>query len=178
MATKRTMDQLYAFFAPDQADGAITPDRIQDAIFTMQGGWGRISLAETALTTIAAVNTWTKLAGTTTLAAHSQQFTMPANNRLQCVCPIPSVMEVTASVSIVDGNNKSFEVAIARNGTVIPESIVTIRLGSGGDVEEGVVFADFQQELNDYVEIWVRNITDDTDVTATRLNMRARTYVI
>lgn len=178
MPTKRTMEQLYAFFATGQAAGAITPDRVQDALFTMQGGWGRISLASSALTTISAINTWTKAAGTTTLAAHSQQFTMPANNRLQCTCPIPSIMEVTASVSVLNGNNKTYELAIAKNGTVIPESVAPVRFGSAGTPLEAVMFADFQQGANDYIEIWVRNITDDADVTMTALNMRARTYVI
>lgn len=178
MPTKRTMEQLYAFFATGQADGAITPDRIQDALFTMQGGWGRISLASSALTTIAAVNTWTKLAGTTTLAAHSQQFTMPENNRLQCTCPIPSVMEVSATIALLDGNNKTFQVAIAKNGTILAETIAPIRFASAGTSLEAVLLADFSQTLNDYIEVWVRNITDDTDVTMTALNMRARTYVI
>jgi hypothetical protein len=178
MPTKRTMEQLYAFFAPGQADGAITPDRIQDALFTMQGGWGRINLTASALTNITAVNTWVKAAGSTALAAHSQQFTMPENNRLQCTCPIPSIMEISATLSIVDGNNKTIQLALARNGSVMTETITTIRLGSGGDTEEGTLLGDFAQELNDYVEVWVRNITDGTDVTITSLNMRARTYVV
>jgi hypothetical protein len=172
------MEQLYAFFAPGQAAGAITPDRVQDALFTMQGGWGRINLTASAPTDITAVNTWVKAAGTTALAAHSQQFTMPENGRLQCACPIPSIMEIAATVSIVDGNNKTVQLALARNGTVMNETITTVRLGSAGNSEEGVLIGDFAQELNDYVEIWVRNTTDDTDVTVTALNMRARTYVI
>jgi hypothetical protein len=172
------MEQLYAFFAPGQAAGAITPDRVQDALFTMQGGWGRISLTASAATDITAVNTWVKAAGTTALAAHSQQFTMPANNRLQCTCPIPSIMEISATLSIVDGNNKTIQLALARNGTIMAETITTIRLGSGGDTEEGVLIGDFAQELNDYVEVWVRNTTDSTDVTVTALNMRARTYTV
>jgi hypothetical protein len=178
MPTKRTMEQLYAFFETGQADGAITPDRIQDALFTMQGGWGRISLTSSALTNITAVDTWVKAAGTTALAAHSQQFTMPENNRLQCTCPIPSIMEISATVSIVDGNNRNFQIALARNGSLMTETITTVRLGPGGDTEEAFLIGDFSQELNDYVEVWVRNISDSTDVTITSLNMRARTYVV
>jgi hypothetical protein len=172
------MQQLYAFFAPGQAAGAITPDRVQDALFTMQGGWGRISLTASAPTDITAVNTWVKAAGTTALAAHSQQFTMPENGRLQCTCPIPSIMEIAATGSIQGGNNKTLQVAFARNGVIMTETVTTIRLDSSGAAQEGVLIGDFAQELNDYVEVWVRNITDGTDVTVTALNMRARTYTV
>lgn len=177
MPTKRTIDELYALFAPGQPAASITPDRVQDLVLTLQGGWGRMSLVESAQTVIVQSGSWVKAAGVTALAEHSQQFVMPENNRLQCVCPIPSIMEVAAVISIVNGNNKTFEAAIAVNGEVRPESVRTFRIGSGGDVVEAVILDDFLQAEGDYVEVWIRNLTDAADATITRLYLRARTYV-
>jgi hypothetical protein len=183
MPTKRTMSQLYAFFQPGQSAGAITPDRVQDLLFSLQGGWGSMSTdplpeGPPAATVIDNVSEWKKAVAVTGLAEHSQQFTMPANNRLQCVCPVPSLMEISATVNVIGGNNKTIQIALAKNDEIIDTSSAIVRLGAGGDTEEATLFADFLQAQNDYVEVWVRNLTDATNITVTRLNMRARTYVV
>lgn len=178
MAAKRTMSALQAFFEPGQPAGSITPDRVQDAIFSLQGGWGRISLTAPALTTITTQGQWVKAAGTTELAQYGQQFDMPQNGRLRATSPVPSILDVSAVISIEDGANKTFEAAIALNGNILESTIRTIRLGSSGAIEEAVILADFLQAENDYVEIFLRNMTDAADVTVTRLYMRARTYVV
>jgi hypothetical protein len=178
MATKRTIEQLNALFAPGQADGAITPDRVQDLILTLRPGFGRISLDTAVETVIETQNVWVKLAGVTALGSGAFTFSMPENGRLQCDCPVPSRMVLTGAVSLQNGSQTNFEVAIAKNGTVLPETVQMVRFGPGGGSVEAVIFGDFFQAQGDYVEIWTRNTSSDANVTAQKLYLRAMTYVI
>jgi hypothetical protein len=183
MPTKRTIAALMAFFAPGQPDASITPDRVQDAILSLRPGFGRISLSSAVETSIAETNTWTKVAGETVLGEGAFTFTMPEDGRLQCECPIPSRLEVEAVVSLTDGSQKEFELAFAKgNGdnpaAILSETIQVARFGPGGGTVEVKLMGDFTQAPGDYVEIWARNITDSTNITATRLYMRALTWVL
>jgi hypothetical protein len=176
--TVRPIATLTGLFAPGQAPLAITPDRVQDVIDTLRGGWGRISLTTPSVTVIAAQNEWTKVADATALGGGALLFDMPENNRLRYTGTVPARVEVAASLDLVNGNNTTFEAAVYVNGAILLESVHQIRLGSGGAVETAVILADFQAVTGDYAELWVRNLTDASDVTATRLYMRARSYVL
>jgi hypothetical protein len=178
MATKRTIAALNALFAPGQPPRSITPDRVQDLILSLRPGFGRISLASSAETSIASVNTWVKIAGTTALADGAFTFSMPANNRLQCNCLVPSRLEAEAVLSLTNGSQKEYEIAFAKNGTVLTDTIQSVRFGPGGGTVEAVIVCDFVQAQGDFIEVWVRNVTDSTNITATRLYMRARTFVL
>jgi hypothetical protein len=178
MPTKRSIQQLYDFFEPGQPAASITPDRVQDLILSVLPGFGRISLTAQVGTSITQTNQWVKLAGTTALGEGAFTFTMPQNGRLQCVCPVPSRMTISAAVTLTNGSQKDFQVALARNGEIMTETIQGVRFGPGGGSVEASLFGDFAQQQNDHVEIWVRNITDTTNITATKLYMRAMTNVL
>lgn len=183
MATKRTIAAIMAFFAPGQAAQSITPDKVQDAVETLRPTFGRLSLSQSALTEIATVNVWQKLEGLTVLSDGAIGFAMPSAGRLQCVCPISSRLEVSAVLSLTNGSQKEFQIAFARgNGSgaasLMPETVQGVRFGPGGGTIEAVLMGDFVQSPGDYVEVWVRNVTDSTNITATRLYMRASTWVL
>jgi hypothetical protein len=178
MPTKRTIDQLYALFAPGQAAGSIGPDRVQDLILSLRPGFGRISLATPVETTITTQGEWVKLAGVTALGDGAFTFSMPENGRLQCNCPVPSRIVIDGAVSLQNGSQTNFEVAIAKNGSVLPETVVMVRFGPGGGAVEAVLFGDFTQAQGDYVEVWARNTSSAANVTALALYLRAMTYVI
>jgi hypothetical protein len=178
MATKRTIAQLLALFSPNQPARSITPDRVQDLIETLREGFGRISLTSQVTTVIPSVNDWVKAAGVTVQAEACQCFDMPENGRLRFVGPLPSRIILEASINITDGNNKVFEVALAKNGDVMPETVKVIRLGSGGDIAGTALMGDFEAVQNDFVELYIRNVTDATDVDVTKLYLRARSYVL
>lgn len=178
MPTKRTIQQLYDFFAPGQAARSITPDRVQDLVLTLRPGFGRISLSSQVLTDIATVNVYQKLEGVTALADGAFTFSMPQNGRLQCNCPIPSLLRAEAVMSLQNGSQKNYELAFAKNGTILPETAQVVRFGPGGGNVEAVLIGDFVQAPGDYVEVWVRNLTDTTNVTATSLTVRAMTFVL
>jgi hypothetical protein len=178
MPTKRTIAELFAFFATGQPSRSITPDRVQDLIETLREGFGRISLTSQLTTTIPAVNQWVAAAGVTTAAAACQCFDMPQNGRLRFIGLKPSRVIIEASVNITDGNNKVFEVALAKNGNVMPETVRVIRLGAGGDIGGSAIMGDFDAVQNDFVEVYIRNVTDNTDAIFTKLYLRARSYVL
>jgi hypothetical protein len=183
MPTKRTISQLYALFEPGQADASITPDRVQDLILSLRPGFGRISLSSAAETVIANLNEWTKLAGTTVLGEGAFTFAMPDNNRLQCDCPIPSRLEAAAVLTLTNGSQKEFEIALAKGSgsatpSILSETVQSVRFGPGGGSVEAVLMGDFTQAPGDFIEVWVKNVTDDTNVTASKLYLRASTYVL
>lgn len=178
MPTKRTIQELYDLFQAGQAEGSITPDRVQDLILSLRPGYGRISLSSQVQTDIATVNVYQKLEGVTVLGPGAFTFSMPENGRLQCNCPVPSLLRAEAVVSLQNGSQKDFELALAKNGTILPETAQLVRFGPGGGKIEAVVIGDFVQEQGDHVEVWVRNLTDATNVTATRVHLRAMTFVL
>lgn len=174
MPTKRTIQELYDFFQTGQPDGSITPDRVQDLILTLLGGYGRIS-GRAGDPIVMADNTWTKVDLTTTLSESSFQFTMPANARLQCTCPIPSTMIVRGFVSIETASASQFEVALGVNGTVDEDSIVDFRIPPGGGAATVPLFTDILQELNDYVEVFIRRVDGNEDPTPAHMYLSGRT---
>jgi hypothetical protein len=178
MPTKRTIQQLYDLFQPGQPDASITPDRVQDLILSLRPGYGSLSLVTSALTSIPSVNTWVKLAGITELRDGAFTFSMPQNNRLQCNCPVPSVIRFEAAITLTNGSQKDFQLAIAKNGALLNDTIQAVRFGPGGGSEEVVLLGDFLQAQGDYIEVFVRNVTDATDITATQFFMRAMTFVL
>lgn len=178
MPTKQTIAALMAFFAPAQAEGSITPDRVQDLVETLRGGWGRFRLDNSAATNITAQNVWVKAAGTTIECPECYGFDMPEDNRLRYTGSVEARIEVAAGVNVSDGPNRAYELAFAVNGAIREETARVVRLGPGGDVEGAVLLGDFRGNENDYVEIWVRNLTDTQNPTLTRMYLRARAYVL
>jgi hypothetical protein len=178
MPIKRTIQQLYDFFEPGQPDASITPDRVQDLTLSLRPGFGRISLATPVTTTITTTNVWVKMAGETVLGPNAFTFSMPENNRLQCNCPVPSLLTASAVVSLTNGSQTNFEVAFAKNGDILPETIQMLRFGPGGGAQEATLMGDFEQAQGDFIEIWVRNTSSTADVTAESLYLRAMTNVL
>ena len=168
MAVRRTIANLMALFASNQPAKSITPDRVRDLIMTVQGTWAALNKTGGAQVTALTLNEWAKINVTTELAPNSAGFSMPQSNRITCGCSIPAVVSVTANIGFEDGANTAFQAAIALNGDIIPSSIRTVRLGSGGDKQEAVLFTDYVSGAGDYVEVWVRNITNNNDLTVSQ----------
>ena len=178
MPTKRTIQQLYDLFAPGQPDNSITPDRVQDMILSLRPGFGRISITTAVETVITTQGEWVKLAGVTTLGPDAFTFSMPQNGRLQCNCPVPSRMVIDGAVSLQNGSQTTYEVALAKNGAVMTETAQPVRFGPSSGIIEVVGFADFVQAQGDYIELWVRNTTSTANITALGMYLRAMTYVM
>lgn len=177
--TRRTLDTLYDYFEAGQAAGSITPDRVQDLVQSLIPGFARISSnGESNATSISEVNEWTKIDLTTTLAANARGMTMPQSNRILCGCPVPAIGIIDATLSIQSANNQTFQVAIAKNGTIESESVETIKIGSGGDSVSVSMHADIEQVSGDYIELYVRNTETTENPTVSGLYLRDVAWVL
>jgi len=123
-----------------------------------------------AATTISAINTPVKAAGTTTEVATSQRFTV-TDNRAQYVGSIMRDFKITASVSLTSGNNNAIGVYIAKNGTEINESETYVTTSSAGRIENCICQVITTLADTDYIELFVENATATNNITVTDINL-------
>jgi hypothetical protein len=177
MPTKRTIAQLINFFAPGQDERSITPDRVQDLVQTMTGGYGRV-YGNSSTTFTLTQNVWQVVNVETELSNTSRQFTMPSNGRLQCTCPVSSLMIVSGFLTLETDGPSEFEVAVFRNGVLEPASVNSVRLPPGGGSATVPVADDFTQEQNDFIETYIRRISGDRNPSVTHYFLSAITSVV
>ena len=121
-------------------------------------------------TTISAISTPVKIAGTTTSASVTQKFTN-TDNRATYIGSFVRYFKVTATLSATSGNNNQVGVYIAKNGAIINESEVYGTTSGTGRAENIVVQTLVKLSTNDYIEIFVENATATNNVTVTDLNV-------
>lgn len=122
-------------------------------------------------TTIGAVSTPTKVAGTTTETTISQRFTVSTSNRATYDGAITRDFKVTAVCSLTSGNNNQIGVYVAKNGTELNESETYLTTDSGGRLENGAVQVLTELEDTNYIEIFVENNTAANNITVEDLNV-------
>lgn len=134
---------------------------------------GSLYVSTPAETSIATVNTPVKVAGTTTLVESVRvDDDSSTNNRLKYTGLKTRNFTITSAISTTSASsNKEFTWYVAVNGTVDTASGIRRKQGTGSDV--GALALNWIEELStdDYIEIWVENNTDDTNVTATKLTL-------
>ncbi|MBI4931016.1 MAG: hypothetical protein HY841_09660 [Bacteroidetes bacterium] len=134
---------------------------------------GNLYISTTATTVIAAANTPVKVLGTTT-AVTLFRITSPASNRLTYVgsktrrCMV--VCSLTSQFAGATGN-KFFSFYIAKNGSVLSESKQKVKLISNTDQSPLALSCLVLLAPNDYIEVWVENNTDATDMIIQNLNL-------
>lgn len=134
---------------------------------------GNLYISSTANTVIASANTPVKILGTTT-SVNLFRFTSPTNNRLtytgvktrrsMVICSLTSTF-------LGSSGNKYFSFYIAKNGVVLPESKQKVKLLSNTDQGPISISCLVSLAPNDYIEVWVANNTDGTDMLIQTLNM-------
>jgi hypothetical protein len=121
-------------------------------------------------TVVATINVPVKVAGTTTSGVLSG-FTMPSNNRLTYTGT--SSVTVFASVSFTAyrtaGSDATIEAVVYKNGTTpqvntTTKTLITLDRASG--LSQGFITL----ATNDYIELWLVNTTDATDVLVNTMN--------
>jgi hypothetical protein len=112
-----------------------------------------------------------KIAGITTAASINQRFTH-TDNRATYVGAITRAFKVTAVASVTSATaNKQIGFYVAKNGTVIADSEMYVTTNANNRAESVAIQTITSLATNDYIEIWVENDTDATDVTVTYLNV-------
>lgn len=171
--TERTIAQLNTDFA-DNTTGDITPADMRNLIESLVPAFGSMYISSAAATSISAQNTFTKVAGTTTLEAVARDMSMPANNRLRYDGAITRQFLIKAAFSMTAAaSNEVYAFRLAKNGTTIAASEIQRFVGTGSDVGAAAVQASVELSTNDYVELFVENQTSSANPTIEVLHMFA-----
>ena len=172
--TERTIAELLALFA-DNTSGDISEQDCRDLIVTFAAAFGGLYIEGNAIaTTIAAMNTWYKVAGTTTASAYLNDFTMPADNRLTYDDTITRHVHMSAAFAITSGsNNQTGEMSLYKNGVIVPGSTMAFKTSAAGDPRNLALEADINMAPTDYLEVYVRNTTGANNLTVSHLQLQA-----
>lgn len=136
-------------------------------------------ISSSSATTISTVNTWTKVAGTTT-AVNAFRFDDDSgtSNRARYLGTQTVDKQINVSLSATSANNnKVYEVAIykyddsAASGAIATQSIQSRKIATGADVGQFSITALIEMDTNDYVEVHIRNVTDTDNPTVEYMNL-------
>ena len=127
--------------------------------------------ANATVTDIVTVSTPVKVAGTTTSNALTQKFTN-TNNRATYTGGLTRIFNITAILSVTStSSNDQIGCYVAKNGTVIDSSEGYLTTNASNRAENITVQSVIELSTNDYIEIFVENATDSSDVTVTDMNV-------
>lgn len=131
---------------------------------------GNIYITTPVNTSFSAINTPTKVLGTTTNTGLFR-VDMPVNNRIQYTGTKTRRFQVICSLSIASsGNNKYYSFYIYKNGVQLPESRQALKLGANADKGSVTLSCTVELDANDYIEVWVENNTDATPLIVETMN--------
>ena len=116
-------------------------------------------------TTFTLANTYAKIVGTTTTDAGGISKFTHTNGRLTYTGSRSAVFEITVSMNVSGGTNKNGSLAIAYNNSPIPTSDMRFRTSGTGNFLSTSSSHVMQLNTTDYIEIFIRNITDATSMT-------------
>jgi hypothetical protein len=123
-------------------------------------------------TTINNTTTPVKVNGTTTLSSLTQRFTH-TNNKITYIGAISRMFKITVTVTVTGGNNNIIKTFVAKDGTVIPNSVSSTTLtGSAGTRIENItnqIIVDLA--TNNYLEVFIQNTSSVTNLTVTDLSV-------
>lgn len=132
-------------------------------VMTMQGN--------ATATVVSATDVEYKAAGVTTLdTSVSQKFSMPVDNRLQYDGAINRQFRCTAMLTVTSGNNVQVGVYFGKNGTPIVNSEMYATTDGNGRFENMAVQTVVELTQGDYMEVFVENATNTTDITLADLS--------
>ena len=178
--TIRTKANLLTLLA-DNTAGAINPQVHRDGLLSNMSQMGQIYTHETALeTTIALVDTWYELDMTgailnlvTQVITGTPDFDMPAAGRLRSLCANVRHCHIVGSMSFVGPtNNQEYAFRLGKNGTPSIEADLHRKVGTGADV--GAIAIHWVVELaqNDYVSLFVKNVTSNANLQVITSNLQ------
>lgn len=177
--TQRSKSALATLFA-DNTSHQISPQDLRDFMESAHFSFASTYISSSATTTISNPNEWTKAAGTTTdvnLHRFSGKTLLSVDNRLQYTgTPDVHVHGVVSFTSSAAVPAKTLEYAAyhyddsAASGAILTHSIMA-RYHGATDIGTGAIHFDAMLETNDYVEFWVRNITDSNNLTINYMYM-------
>lgn len=156
LATITADDTLWNFANNDDI-----PDTRPDGLLSFQ----------TPTTTNLAVATPALITGTWGVE-RSSQMTGTVAGRITYNGEKPVTLPISATLSIepVSGTNKAVNIYLAKNGSVVSNSMVSTVVSAGGPKNQGVNWQDVFTE-NDFYELWIESV-DGTDLQVNTASLR------
>lgn len=136
---------------------------------------GLVSLNGNATeTVISFASTPVKVLGTW-VAERQSQFTVDTTGRITYVGerPLTVPIDVVTTINSAGGTNKDIEIYVALNGSVIPNSGKTNRVGQN-DPKSTTVMWQLTLNQNDFLEVFVENDTDTVNLVVSDAILRVR----
>jgi len=127
-------------------------------------------LNNASATTISNTNTPVKINGSTTANTINQKFSH-SDNRLTYTGALIRDFQISANASFTSGNNKVIGLYVSKNGSVIASSEIYATTSGNGRAESINCQTIVELSENDYVEMWIENNSDTTNVTVEFLNV-------
>jgi hypothetical protein len=132
---------------------------------------GSFYLDTPATTTITTIDVWVKIEGTTFLNPNSIEFSN-GNNRLTYNGDDPITFMFVYTASLSGSTNKSGQLGLSINGNVPTiDTRVINTVDSGGRVVSSSKSGLINLKKDDFVEIWLRNLTTTTDFIVENLSL-------
>lgn len=137
----------------------------------MTSTYACLYVSSSSATTISSSSTPVLVAGTTTEVTSTSDITVSSAGRLTYTGATTRRFKADAGISFESaGNNNDYVFYLAKNGTVIGSSAQQNFIGTGS--ERKVIPLTCMPELaqNDYLEVYVENITDTDNCTIDYMN--------
>lgn len=127
--------------------------------------------ANATATTVAAPNTFYKIAGTTTPSVDNAKYDH-SDNRLTCKATIQRKYLIVCTLSFTSAANNvcTFGFYDSKLGAVRTPSKTSSTANAAGRAENVTFMCVVQHANNDYLEIWGENTTGANDITVTEMN--------
>ena len=127
--------------------------------------------ANATATTIAATNTFVKVAGTTTASVDNSKISH-SNNRLTIDAVISRKYLIQCNLSFTSGNNNVCEFGFydSQLAAIRTPSRTKSTANTGGRAENISFACVITADVNDYIEIWAANTSAVTNITVTDMN--------
>ena len=131
---------------------------------------GSIYINTAVVTTISTINTPVKVSGTTSSTNLFRSDTGSQNNRLRYTGTKTRKFTLIATFSMLGGNNKVYAFHIYKNGSNIPSIYVENNIQNAGDIGAATIMGTVELATNDYVELWVENLSGTQNCTINAMN--------
>ena len=135
---------------------------------------GNIYLSTPTTTSISGSDDPTKISGTTA-TANLFRFTSAVDNQMVYAGTKTRTFQIFAAISMTSpANNKIYQFHIAKNGSIVPGTAQSRKIASGSDVGALSISGVVELSTGDYVEVWVENISDGSNITIESMNLTVR----
>lgn len=115
---------------------------------------------------------WFKAAGTTLASVNNSKFSTSTTNRLTYIGAFSQSFMITVNCNVrTSVSTQNINIGIAKNGTILSESEITILCAAGSTPSFGATQIVVELTTNDYVELFVQNSSSANNTTVSDMNM-------